>query len=85
MNFQQLKLDICDVFVFVGVWLDQIVYWVMSNEDVRDNPYLSPQHRGGIERQIGIRDSNIAAFEIYRAEASSIAESVREKGRRQTR
>ena len=65
MNYQQLKLDICDVFVFIGVWVDRIVYWVMSNDDVKSSPYLSPQHRGGIEYQIGVRDSNIKEFEIY--------------------
>ena len=35
MNFQQIKLDICDVFIFVGVWADQIVYWVFSNDEVK--------------------------------------------------
>ena len=25
MNYQQIKLDICDVFVFIGVWVDLIV------------------------------------------------------------
>ena len=81
MNYQQLKLDICDVFVFVGVWVDRIVYWVMSNDDVRSSPYLSPQHRGGIEYQIGIRDSNIDEFESYRVEAPDIASAVIAKGR----
>ena len=80
MNYQQLKLDICDVFVFVGVWVDRIVYWVMSNDDVKGNQYLSPQHRGGIEYQIGIRDSNIDEFETYRIEADDIGSAVRAKG-----
>lgn len=82
MNYQQLKLDICDVFILVGVWLDRIVYWVMSNDDIKSHPLLSPQHRGGIEFQIGIRDSNIENFEIYRVEADSIAQAVSEKARR---
>ena len=30
MNYQQIKFDICDVFVFIGVWTDLIVYWVIS-------------------------------------------------------
>ncbi len=80
MNYQQLKLDICDVFVFIGVWVDRIVYWVMSNDDVKNNPSLSPQHRGGIEYQIGIRDSNIDEFEIYRVEATDVARAVTAKG-----
>jgi len=52
MNFQQIKFDIADVFIFVGVWVDQIVYWVFSNDEVKTNKYLSHQHRGGIEYQI---------------------------------
>ena len=82
MNFQQLKVDICDVFILVGVWLDRIAYWVMSNDDVKNHPRLSPQHRGGIEYQIGVRNSNIENFDAYRVEASSIAEAVMEKGGR---
>lgn len=54
MNFQQIKLDISDVFVFVAVWADEIVYWVFSNAEIKRSKYLSHQHRGGIEYQIGI-------------------------------
>lgn len=25
MNFQQLKVEVCDVFIFIGVWVDQIL------------------------------------------------------------
>jgi len=76
MNFQQLKLDICDVFVFIGVWVDQIVYWVMSNEEVKANKHLSRQHRGGIEYQIGITHSNIAEFDAFKTDAASLANTV---------
>ena len=59
MNYQQLKPDACDVFIFIGVWIDQVRYWVLSSEDVVSNEYLSHQHRGGIEYQIGITHHNI--------------------------
>ena len=81
MNFQQLKLDTCDVFVFIGVWVDQIVYWVMSNDEVTANKYLSHQHRGGIEYQIGITNSNITEFDVYKVAAASLANTVASKGR----
>jgi len=80
MNYQQIKLGICDVFVFIGVWVDQIVYWVFSDEQVRNNRYLSHQHRGGIEYQIGITDKNIRDFDLYRVDPSEIGEKVIEKG-----
>ena len=82
MNYQQLKLDICDVFIFVGVWVDRIVYWVMSNDTVKANNYLSPQHRGGIEFQIGMRQNNFREFDEYHVEAQDIAATVKMKGKR---
>lgn len=81
MNFQQLKLDICDVFVFIGVWVDQIVYWVMSNEEVKASKYLSHQHRGGIEYQIGVTHNNIAEFDAHKVEAKSLTIAITSKGR----
>jgi hypothetical protein len=81
MNFQQLKLDVCDVFVFIGVWVDTIVYWVMSNEEVKASRYLSHQHRGGIEYQIGITDKNLSDFAAHQCEPASLATVVIGKGR----
>ncbi len=76
MNFQQLKFEVCDVFVFIGVWVDQIAYWVLSNEQVKSNPYLSHQHRGGIEYQIGITNKNISAFETYLTTPQEMAKVI---------
>ena len=76
MNYQQIKIDVCDVFVFIGVWVDLIVYWVMSNEEVRLNGYLSHQHRGGIEYQIGIRDTNIHEFDAFRVDATALTQTI---------
>lgn len=76
MNYQQLKLDICDVFVFIGVWVDLIIYWVMSNEEVKQNNYLSHQHRGGIEYQIGIRNRNIQEFDAFKVDTTALARTV---------
>jgi len=82
MNFQQLKLDICDVFVFLGVWVDAIRYWVLSHDDVKNSPYLSHQHRGGFEYQIGITHKNISAFEQYLVDLPHVAEKVIMLGQR---
>ena len=79
MNFQQLKLDVCDVFVFIGVWVDKLVYWVLSRDEVADNPILSHQHRGGVEYQIGITPKNIADFDQYSVEPNRIGDVVLEK------
>jgi len=81
MNFQQLKLNVCDVFVFIGVWVDRIVYWVMANDEVKTNEFLSHQHRGGIEYQIGITDRNLDKFDVYRQDAAALADTVIRKRR----
>lgn len=82
MNFQQLKPDHCDGFVFIGVWVDQIVYWVMTSKEVKKNKYISHQHRGGIEYQIGITDKNIVDFEKYRVPVSKLVDTVLQKLKR---
>lgn len=81
MNFQQLKLDTCDVFVFLGVWVDTIRYWVLSHDDVKHSPYLSHQHRGGVEYQIGITDKNMDAFSAYLVDPAALAARVVELGK----
>lgn len=80
MNFQQIKPDAADVFIFIGVWVDEIVYWVLARADVVGNRYLSHQHRGGVESQIGITEKNITAFDRFRVKAADIGRKVMEKG-----
>lgn len=76
MNFQQLKFDICDIFIFIGVWTDVIKYWVLTNEEVKSNPYISHQHRGGVEYQIGITEKNISVFDKYLVEPQKLADFI---------
>lgn len=83
MNFQQIKFDTCDVFVFIGVWIGQISYWVLSIKDVKTNKYLSHQHRGGVEYQIGITDRNLAEFDKFQVAPLGIADAIIKKGKKQ--
>lgn len=76
MNYQQLKLDIADVFVFIGVWVDEIKYWVMSNDEIKNSPHISHQHRGGIEYQIGITHRNISDFDEYLVLPDELGETI---------
>jgi len=79
MNFQQIKLDIADAFIFVGVWTDKILYWVFTNNEVKTHPIISHQHRGGIEYQIGITDKNINEFKKYSAKPTKIVDTILNK------
>lgn len=68
MNFQQLKPQFCDVFIWVAVFRDQIVLWVMSSKEVLENPFYSKgQHRGnkGNEGQLHINQNNISSLVNY--------------------
>jgi len=82
MNFQQLKLDIADVFVFVGVWINQIVYWVLTDKEVKNHPSRSHQHRGGIEYQIGITNKNFNEFQRFLVRQNHLVDVIN-RGRKQ--
>lgn len=77
MNFQQLKLDVADVFVFIGVWVDAILYWVLTNDDITKHPTRSHQHRGGIEYQIGITNKNSATFKKFLVKPKSLVRVIK--------
>ncbi len=81
MNFQQIKPECCDVFVWIAVWRDAIKYWVLSNKDVETNPYYSTgQHRGNTgEGQLWLKESNIDEFEKYRVNPRELLEKIIEK------
>ena len=85
MNYQQIKTNYADVFILIGVWVNKVIYWVMSSEEIRNNRHLSHQHRGGIEYQIGITRDNISDFDMFKVEPSKIGDKVLEKGKRRKR
>lgn len=81
MNFQQLKPNTTDVFVLIGVWVDAIHYWVLSSREAATNQYISHQHRGGVEYQIGITHQNVAYFDPFLTSPSSLGDKAIEKGK----
>lgn len=81
MNFQQLKPQCCDVFIWVAVYRDQIVLWVMSSKEVLENPsYSKGQHRGnkGNEGQLHIRQDNIDQLTPYELQGDNLDKAIRE-------
>lgn len=79
MNFQQLKLGMADAFVFIGVWKDKIIYWVLTNNEVKDHPTRSHQHRGGIEYQIGITHKNFDDFKKFVVKPTRLVVTIKTK------
>lgn len=79
MNFQQLKPKCCDVFIWLAVFRDEIVIWIMNSNEVENNPYFSKgQHRGNIgnEGQLHIKHDNISLFDSYRLMDNNIEKAI---------
>ncbi len=69
MNFQQLKPQCCDVFIWVAVFRDEIILWVLNSDEVKNNEFFSKgQHRGnkGNEGQLHINQKNIHTLDKYK-------------------
>jgi hypothetical protein len=80
MNFQQLKPQYCDVFIWVAVFRDEIVLWVMNSKEVIENPlYSKGQHRGnkGNEGQLHIKHDNIHVLDGYELKNDDLESAIR--------
>lgn len=81
MNFQQLKPQCCDVFIWVAVFRDKIVLWVMSSAEVLNHPlYSKGQHRGNIgnEGQLHVKDDNINQLNKFELKDDNIEKAIRD-------
>ena len=80
MNYQQLKPQCCDVFIWVAVFRDEIVLWIMSSNEVLTHSHFSKgQHRGnsGNEGQLHIKRDNIHLFDKFELIDNDIEAAIR--------
>lgn len=80
MNFQQLKPQCCDVFVWMAVFRDTITIWVMNSKEVLTHPdYSKGQHRGnkGNEGQLHIKETNIKTLNKYKLKGDNLALAIK--------
>ena len=80
MNFQQLKPQYCDIFIWVAVFRDEITLWVINSKEVIENPlYSKGQHRGnkGNEGQLHIKHSNIHVLDKYELKNKNLESAIR--------
>lgn len=93
MNFQQLKPQYCDVFIFIAIFRDKLKYRIISSDEVKnywsdlwDNGKFSKwQHSWNSwnEWQLHIRETNINDFDKYLTNVDDIKESIIEAYERQ--
>lgn len=85
MNFQQLKPQCCDVFIWVAVFRDEIVLWILNSQEVLNHPlYSKGQHRGnkGNEGQMHIKHDNIHVLSQYELKDDNLEAAIRNAANR---
>lgn len=87
-HYQQLKPSCCDVFLWIGVCRDELLYWVISSEELIQTRRLGTQHRNEKTGTLGVPvyEGQIFMTEEelrpYLTAEKDIVEAVRRKGRK---
>lgn len=85
-HYQQLKPACCDVFIWIGTCRDELIYWVLTSEELQQTGKLGSQHRNentGIagvevfEGQVFMTEEELSPFLVAE---KNILEIVRQKG-----
>lgn len=82
MNFQQLKPQYCDVFIWLAVFRDEVLIWIINSQTILNHPlYSVGQHRGnkGNEGQMHITHANINQLDEFILGSRNIEEALREE------
>jgi hypothetical protein len=79
MNFRQLRIESCDIFVLIGVWVDQLAYWLLINSEIKASRYFTQDKNKSHESFITINRKNIREFDKFRVEEPKIAETILKK------
>lgn len=85
-HYQQLKPSCCDVFIWIGVCKDQLLYWVLTSKELQETGKLGSQHRNentgksGVEvfeGQVFMTEEELSKFAVNECD---ILETVKAKG-----
>ncbi len=64
-HYQQLKPSCCDVFIWIGVCRDELMYWVLSKTELLATQKLGPQHRN---ENTGIAGAAVFEGQVFMTE-----------------
>lgn len=85
-HFQQLKPSCCDVFIWIGVCKDVLLYWVISSKQLRQTGKLVSQHRREqsdsasdevFEGQVFMTEEELLPFSIEEADLLAEVRSLK--------
>lgn len=64
-HYQQLKPSCCDIFIWIGVCRDDLLYWVLTSDELQKTGKLSPQHRN---ENTGVDGAQIFEGQVFMTE-----------------
>ena len=64
-HYQQLKPSCCDVFIWIGVCRDELIYWVLTSKELQKTGKLGSQHRN---ENTGIEGNEVFEGQIFMTE-----------------
>jgi len=86
-HFQQLKPSCCDVFIWIGVCRDALLYWVLTSNELQKTGKLGSQHRN---ENTGIAGADVFEGQVFMTEEElkpflvaekDVLDAVRRKGK----
>lgn len=64
-HFQQLKPSCCDVFIWIGVCRDELIYWVLTSDELIKTGKLGSQHRN---ENTGVEGASVFEGQVFMTE-----------------
>ena len=64
-HYQQLKPTCCDVFIWIGVCRDDLIYWVLTSDELLQTGKLGSQHRN---ENTGIKGVEVYEGQVFMTE-----------------
>ncbi|MCQ2604844.1 MAG: restriction endonuclease subunit M [Spirochaetia bacterium] len=64
-HYQQLKPSCCDVFIWIGVCKDALIYWVLTSEELQQTGKLGSQHRN---ENTGVEGAEVFEGQVFMTE-----------------
>lgn len=75
-HYQQLKPSCCDIFIWIGVCKDTLIYWILTSDELLSTGKLGPQHRN---ENTGTKPSSVFEGQVFMTEEELSPFLVREK------